>query len=116
MEARAESERFARELLGNISDGRKLNSPVGCSPGRAAKGANPSHRAKTPRRHFCRLGVFVVMKSWSYIIRRKEKNARYALSSGTEQTLPNSSVQEAKTVTLSPSILEENVPSAPPRK
>ena len=66
VEARAESERFARELLGNISDGRKLDSPVGCSPGRAAKGANPVASTKTPRRHFCCLGVFAVVRGLNH--------------------------------------------------
>ena len=51
------SERFARELLENRRDGRKLNSPVGCSPGRAAKGANPVATKRLQRQTSARYGV-----------------------------------------------------------
>ena len=60
------SKRFAHELYDNKKARRKLNSPVGCSQGRAAKGANPVASTKTPRRHFCRLGVFAVVRGLNH--------------------------------------------------
>ena len=45
------SERFAHYMFVYIEVLRKLNSPVGCSPGRAAKGANPVASTKITGRH-----------------------------------------------------------------
>ena len=53
------SKRFAHKLYGNKKVGRKLNSPVGCSPGRAAKGASPVTSTKNRRSAFAGLRFFV---------------------------------------------------------
>ena len=53
------SKRFARESYDNKIARRKLNSPVGCSPGRAAKGASPVTSTKNRRSAFAGLRFFV---------------------------------------------------------
>ena len=61
---------------------RKLNSPVGCSPGRAAKGASPVTSTKNRRSAFAGLRFFAVATefgcadSWSKAKRSRGKGSR----------------------------------------
>ena len=57
------SKRFARESYDNKIVRRKLNSPVGCSPGRAAKGASPVTSTKNRRSTFAGLRFFAERQS-----------------------------------------------------
>ena len=80
------SERFAREEFADILARRKLNSPVGCSPGRAAKGANPVASTKNRKSTSVGFRFFIVRRSlpsafWSQKqTRSREKGSRKDLA------------------------------------